>query len=131
MPSKSCLLLSLLLIFGKEIESSIKESFEVKIIKLEKQNEALEQELNLLRSNDQTSCGLCLGWQNEMGSCIGEYFDRFFVPQKIFIQNLCNRMWLSIVMQKDLIVTPVMLMSNVFASHSILETSVINLEPNS
>ena len=84
MLSNFCFLLSLLLIFGKEIESSIRESCEVNI-KLEKENEALKKELNLLRSNDQTSCGLCLGWQNEVGNCIGEYFDRFFLcPKKVF-----------------------------------------------
>ena len=85
MLSNFCLFLSLLLIFGKEIESSIREPHEAYVVKLEKENEALKQELNLLRSNDQTSCGLCLGWQNEMGSCIGEYFDRFFLcPKKAF-----------------------------------------------
>ena len=79
MPSNICLLL--LLIFGKEIESSSRESWDVNIIKLEKENEALKQELNLLRSNDQTSCGLCLNWQNERCNSIGEYFDGFFVPK--------------------------------------------------
>ena len=69
MPSNICLLL--LLIFGKEIESSSRESWDVNIIKLEKENEALKQELNLLRSNDQTSCGLCLNWQNER--CISHW----------------------------------------------------------
>ena len=72
MLSNFCLFLSLLLIFGKEIESSIREPHEAYIVKLEKENEALKQELNLLRY-DQTSRGLCLGWQYEMCNCIGEY----------------------------------------------------------
>ena len=80
MLSNFCLLLSLLLIFGKEIESSIREPHEAYIVKLEKENEALKQELNLLRSNDQTSRGLCLGWQYEMCNCIGEYLCWFFIP---------------------------------------------------
>ena len=80
MLSNFCLFLSLLLIFGKEIESSIREPHEAYVVKLEKENEALKQELNLLQSNDQTSRGLCLGWQYEMCNCIGEYLCWFFIP---------------------------------------------------